>query len=201
MTKLLFANLGSGDCTLKDVTPDLVGLGGRGLSSAIIATRVDPKADPLSPENILVFSAGILAGTVVPNGGRLSVGAKSPLTGGIKEANAGGTSARKIANLGIQAVVVKGQAAEPSILVINPEGAELKPAGDLWGLGTYGTIEGLRAAYGDKIGIICCGPAGEMMYKNSAVISATHDFYPRTASRGAGCCDGIKETQGRRDRR
>ena len=184
MMKLLFANLGSGDCTLKDVTPNLVGLGGRGLSSAIIATRVDPKADPLSPENILVFSAGILAGTVVPNGGRLSVGAKSPLTGGIKEANAGGTSARKIANLGIQAVVVKGQAAEPSILVINPEGAVLKPASDLWGLGNYGTIEGLRAAYGDKIGIICCGPAGEMMYKNSAVISTTHDFYPRTASRG-----------------
>ncbi|MBW1775500.1 MAG: aldehyde ferredoxin oxidoreductase, partial [Deltaproteobacteria bacterium] len=184
MAKLLNAKLGSGKCTLEDITPELAGLGGRGLGSTIIAKRIDPKADPLGLDNVLIFSAGILAGTAVPNGGRLSVGAKSPLTGGIKEANAGGTSARKLANLGIQAVVAEGQAAEPSILVINPEGAELKPAGDLWGLGTYGTIEGLRAAYGEKIGIICCGPAGEMLYKNSAVISTTHDFYPRTAARG-----------------
>lgn len=184
MAKLLDANLGSGECKLEDITPELAGLGGRGLSSTIIAKRVDPKTDALGPENVMVFSAGILAGTAVPNGGRLSVGAKSPLTGGIKEANAGGTSARKLANLGIQAVVAEGQAAEPSILVINPEGAELKPAGDLWGLGTYATIERLRADYGDKIGIICCGPAGEMLMKNSSVISTTHDFYPRTASRG-----------------
>jgi len=184
MAKLLNANLGSGDCTLEDITPELTGLGGRGLSSTIIAKRVDPKTDALGPENVMVFSAGILAGTAVPNGGRLSVGAKSPLTGGIKEANAGGTSARKLANLGIQAVVAEGQAAEPSILVINPEGAELKPAGDLWGLGSYATIERLRADYGDKVGIICCGPAGEMLMKNSSVISTTHDFYPRTASRG-----------------
>ena len=184
MTKLLNVNLESGQCTFDDIPPELAGLGGRGLSSSIVAKQVDPKADPLGPDNVLVFAAGILAGTIIPNSGRLSVGAKSPLTGGIKEANAGGTSARKLANLGIQAVVAQGQAAEPCILVITPKGAQLKPAADLWGQGTYATIEGLRTAYGDNIGIICCGPAGELQYKNSSVISVTHDFYPRTASRG-----------------
>ena len=184
MARLLNASLESGECTLEDLKPDLAQLGGRGLSSTIIAERVDPKADPLGPNNVCVFAAGILAGTPVPNGGRLSVGAKSPLTGTIKEANAGGTAARKLANLGIRAVVVEGQAAEPCILVINAQGAEVKPAGELWGLGTYATTERLRATYGDKIGILCCGPAGEWRYKNSSIVSTTHDFYPRTASRG-----------------
>jgi aldehyde:ferredoxin oxidoreductase len=188
MAKALNVNLESGECTLEDLTPELSQLGGRGLSSAIIAERVDPKTDPLGPGNVLVIAAGLLAGTPVPNGGRLSVGGKSPLTGGIKEANAGGTSARKLANLGIRAVTFEGQAAEPCILVINAKGATVKPAndlwGDLWGLGTYATVERLRSAFGDQVGIVCCGPAGEMLYKNSAVVSTTADFYPRTASRG-----------------
>ena len=182
--KLLMANLDKGDFTLEDMAPELEGLGGRGLSSTLISQMVDPKVDPLSPDNVLIYAAGVLAGTPVANSGRLSVGAKSPLTGGIKEANAGGVAARKLANLDIQAVVVKGKAKEPSIMVITPEGTELKPAGDLWGLGSYKTIEELRKTYGDKIAILCCGPAGEMLYKNSAVISTTPDFYPRTAARG-----------------
>ena len=188
MAKLLKVNVESGDCALEDLKPELAQLGGRGLSSTIIAERVDPKADPLGPNNVLVIAGGILAGTPVPNGGRLSVGAKSPLTGGIKEANTGGTFARKLANLGIRAVTVEGQAVEPSVLVIDAKGASIKPAsdlwGDLWGLGTYATVERLRSAFGDKIGVLCCGPAGEMLYKNSSIVSTTHDFYPRTASRG-----------------
>ena len=184
MPELLNVNLENRRCTSEDLRPDLSRLGGRGLSANIIAERVDPKTDPLGPGNVFVLAAGTLAGTSIPNSGRLSVGGKSPLTGGIKEANAGGTAARKLANLGIRAVVVEGQTAEPSILVINANGAEVKPAGELWGLGTYDTIERLHATYGDKIAIVCCGPAGEWLYKNSSVVTTTHDFYPRTASRG-----------------
>ena len=82
-----------------------------------------PKADPLGAENKLIFSAGILAGTTVPNTGRLSVGAKSPLTNGIKEANAGGSAAQKIARLGFQAVVIEGHAKELTLLKIDKNGA------------------------------------------------------------------------------
>lgn len=184
MAKLLTVNLESGRSTPEDLGPDLARLGGRGLSSTLIGERVDPNTDPLGPGNLFILAGGLLAGTPIPNSGRLSVGGKSPLTGGIKEANAGGTAARKLANLGIRGVVFEGQAAKPSIVVINAEGVSINPAGELWGLGAYATIDRLRAAYGDKIGIVCCGPAGEMLYKNSAVITTTHDFYPRTASRG-----------------
>ncbi len=184
MAKLLTVNLGSGAVAPEELKPEWSDLGGRGLSASIVAERVDPNADALGPENVLVVAAGILAGTAVPNGGRLSIGAKSPLTGGIKEANAGGVCARKLANLGYRALVMEGLAAEPSVMVLNASGATIKPAGDLWGLGTYATIDKLRAEYGDAAGIICCGPAGEMLYANSAVITTTPDFLPRSASRG-----------------
>ena len=184
MAKLLNVNLSNGECALEDLKPEWADLGGRGLSSSIVAERVDPKADALGPDNVFVVAAGILAGTTVPNGGRLSVGAKSPLTGGIKEANSGGVCARKLANLGIRAIAVDGQAAGPSMLVLNASGVTIKPADDLWGLGTYATIEKLRAEYGEAAGIMCCGPAGEMLYGNSAVITTTPDFLPRSASRG-----------------
>jgi hypothetical protein len=70
-------------------------------------------ADPLGPDNVLVFAPGILGGTSAPNGGRLSVGAKSPLTGGIKESNSGGQAAHALARIGIAAVIVSGKPADP----------------------------------------------------------------------------------------
>ena len=81
-------------------------LGGHALTSDIVAREVDPAADPLGPDNVLVFAAGLFAGTTVPNGGRLSVGGKSPLTGGIKEANSGGSAARSMAKLGLRGIKV-----------------------------------------------------------------------------------------------
>jgi len=93
---------------LEDIPSHYVNLGGRGLTSQIISREVPPKADPLGPENKLIFAAGIFAGTSVPCNGRLSVGAKSPLTNTIKEANSGGAAAQKLARLGIQAVIVEG---------------------------------------------------------------------------------------------
>ena len=87
MGKIMRVNLSDLKVNVEDMPREYQGLGGRGLSSHIVGSEVPPKADPLGPENKLVFSAGILAGTTVPNTGRLSVGAKSPLTNGIKEAN------------------------------------------------------------------------------------------------------------------
>ena len=178
----------------EDLSSEYSKLGGRGLSSKIIFDRVNPTVDPLSHENVFVVTAGILAGTKVPNCGRLSVGAKSPLTGGIKEANAGGVFARKMANLGFRAIAISGKIAQPSILLINPEGSTLEPAGDLWGQGTYDTAENIRKKYGKNSGLICCGPAGEMLYKNSAVVTYTHDQLSEDCcTRWARFCNGFKK--------
>ncbi|TLM98519.1 aldehyde ferredoxin oxidoreductase, partial [bacterium] len=81
----------------EDVPEKWEGLGGRALTSAIVAEEVEPTCHPLGRKNKLVFAPGLLTGTIAPNSGRMSVGAKSPLTGGIKESNAGGSAAQKLA--------------------------------------------------------------------------------------------------------
>jgi aldehyde:ferredoxin oxidoreductase len=184
MADILRIELASGASTREATTGDLAEAGGRGLTSSLVATEVDPKCDPLGPENALVFANGVLAGTSVPNGGRLSVGAKSPLTGTIKEANAGGQVARKMANLGLRAIAVTGAAPELSVLEVDGKGARLKPAPELAGLGTYDTVAALRADYGDDATYVCCGPAGEARLKAAAVFTTTPDFHLRSASRG-----------------
>ena len=132
----------------------------------------------------MVYAAGIFAGTVVPNGGRLSVGGKSPLTGGIKEANSGGSAARALAELGLRAVKVTGQADDLSVLVITADGGKLVPAPELEGLGSFDTVDRLWKQYGDKVSLICTGPAGEMGSKAAAVLVTTSDHYMRAAARG-----------------
>ncbi|WP_051533930.1 aldehyde ferredoxin oxidoreductase N-terminal domain-containing protein [Desulfitibacter alkalitolerans] len=84
-------------------------LGGRSLTSQLLLDEVDPVCHPLGPENKLIIAPGLLGGTSAPCSGRISVGAKSPLTGGIKESNAGGTAGRKLARLGIRALIIEGQ--------------------------------------------------------------------------------------------
>lgn len=184
MPNILSVDLTTGAVSVSAVSGDLAGLGGRGLTSALVAAQVDPKTDPLGPDNLLVFAGGILAGTTFPNGGRLSVGAKSPLTGGIKEANAGGEAARKLAHLDLRAIALSGVAAELSLIEIDVAGARVKAAPQLAGLGSYETVEKLRATYGDDPTFVCCGPAGERQLKAAAVITTTPDFHLRTASRG-----------------
>lgn len=184
MADIIRIDLATGAASAAPLSGELAGLGGRGLTSALVAAEVDPACDALGPDNLLVFAAGILAGTSVPNSGRLSVGAKSPLTGTIKEANAGGQTARKLANLGARAVAVSGAASELSLIEIDTAGARVKAAPQLKGLGSYATIEALRAQYGDDATFVCCGPAGEMGAKSAAVITTSPDFLPRTASRG-----------------
>ena len=110
MKKLLRINLDELAYSLEELPKIYADLGGRALSSQIIGQEVPPKADPIGPENKLIFAAGILAGTTFPNSGRLSVGAKSPLTNGIKEANVGGTAGQKLGRLGIKAIIVEGKA-------------------------------------------------------------------------------------------
>jgi aldehyde:ferredoxin oxidoreductase len=184
VTDLLNVDLTRATVTREPLSAELEPLGGHGLTSAIVNQEVNPEADPLGPGNVLVIASGIFAGTSVPNGGRLSVGGKSPLTGGIKEANSGGSAARALAELGLRGVKVSGQAEELSVLVVTADGGKLVAAPELRGLGSFDTVDRLWKQYGDKVSLICTGPAGEMGAKAAAVLVTTSDHYMRAAARG-----------------
>ena len=188
-TGLLRVDMTTGEVRVEPLREAWTLLGGRSLSARLLLEDCDPRCDPLGPENVLIFAGGVLTGTAAPTSGRLSVGAKSPLTGGIKEANAGGEPAQHLARLGIRAVVVTGQPADPEArfgLEIDEEGARLVEANDLKGLWTYATCERLTERYSEKASFICCGPAGEHRLAGASVACTDQDNrYPaRQASRG-----------------
>jgi aldehyde:ferredoxin oxidoreductase len=145
--------------------------GGRGLTAAILLAETDPAADALGPHNKLIVAPGLLGGTGVSTAGRLSIGAKSPLTGGVKEANAGGTAGDTLARHGLKAIVVEGQADsdELYILHVSMEGAELVPAGSAKGLGTYATAEWMWKEFGEGCTILSIGQAGEFRLTGAAI--------------------------------
>jgi len=183
MAKILRVDLTSRKSSWEEMREGYSGLGGRGLTSAIVAAEVPPMADPLGPENVVVFAPGIIAGTSLPNSGRLSVGGKSPLTGTIKESNSGGTAARKLARLGISALVLRGKSADPVTITITKEGVAFRPASSLWGMGNYAAVERLKSEC-PGTGLITIGPAGEKMLKAAAVVVTSPDYLLRTAARG-----------------
>lgn len=139
-------------------------LGGRGLTSMLVADEVPPQCHPLSAENKLIIAPGLLTGTGAPCAGRLSVGGKSPLTGTIKESNAGGMGALALAALGIKALVLEGAPSTGKLfrLVINREGIKIEPADVLAGLGNYETVARQFQQFGDKVACLSIGQAGEM---------------------------------------
>jgi len=163
MSKIIRINMTK--MTVKsETTPDkYLKLGGRGLTSRVLFDEVNPTCDPLGDENKIILAPGLFGGTVAPCSGRLSIGAKSPLTGGIKESNAGGIAGRSISKLGIKAIIIEGEAPKNNwyILKIDNNGVEIISADKFEGLGTYKLVEKIREEYREKIAIICIGPAGE----------------------------------------
>jgi aldehyde:ferredoxin oxidoreductase len=186
--KFVRVNMSEGTVHVQGVPQGYAGLGGRGLTSILINTEVPPTCDPLGPENKLVFAPGFLSGTPLPNTSRISVGAKSPLTGGIKESNVGGTVAAALGRLGITAIVVEGQAPEGELyfLRINKQGeASLLPAQEHRGKRTYQLVSDLLEAYGTKTSVLCIGPAGEHKLAVASIQSSDVDGRPcRAAGRG-----------------
>ena len=185
MAKIWRVDLSTQEVNFEEVKKEYKVLGGRGLTSKIIADEVEPKCDPLSETNKLVFAPGLLSSTVVPNSGRLSVGAKSPLTGTIKESNTGGASAQYLARLGIQALIIQGRADKLIYLELSKESVKVKSAEILKGIGNLKTVEILRKESGaDNVSIISIGQAGEMELLSSCISSTTPDFLLRMAARG-----------------
>jgi aldehyde:ferredoxin oxidoreductase len=163
-----------------------LGLGGRALTSAIVAAEVPPTCHPLGPNNKLVFAPGLLSGTSASNSGRLSAGAKSPLTGGIKESNVGGTAAQTFAKLGIKALILEGIPEKDTWygLHISREGVAIREDDTLQGLGNFAVLEALQARQARKLGVICIGPCGE--YKLSGANISVKDPSGKLRSHGRG---------------
>lgn len=162
-------------------------LGGRALISKLLLEEIPPDCDALGKHNKLIFAPGLLGGAGVTTAGRLSVGGKSPLTGGVKEANAGGTAGDALGHLGIKAIVVENLPFQKDfyILHLSDDLAELVLSKDLSGLGTYATSESLQNTYGQSSTVISIGQAGEMMLRGAGVVvTGMGDQRSNVAARG-----------------
>jgi aldehyde:ferredoxin oxidoreductase len=170
-------------------------LGGRGLIPRILLDEVSPLCDPLGPFSKLLFTPGLLVGHMLSSCDRLSVGGKSPLTGGVKESNAGGTTALKLTHLGIKALIVEGAPVDAGWWVVHLDqgGGRFEPADDpawgsergLIGLGVYEAAPRLLERYGSQVAIALIGPGGEMCLASAGVQNLDKDREPsRIAARG-----------------
>lgn len=187
MSRLIRIDRKEQTAAFEPLTTDIVRLGGRALTSHLLYREVDPGCDPLGAGNKLILAPGVLSGTTAPCSGRISVGAKSPLTGGIKESNAGGTAARAMARLGIKALIIEDLPVnrDLQILYICKDGIAFHPAGELAGKGTYDTMAALRERFGTKCAILCIGPAGEQTMEIASIAINTVEGYPsRHCGRG-----------------
>src|SRR4030042_100116 len=186
--KIIRVNMNKKTIRSEDVPRDYAGLGGRGLTSIIVNAEVPPKCDPLGPENKLIIAPGLLSGTPIVNTSRISIGAKSPLTGTIKESNAGGTAAAALGSLGITAIIIEGQAPKEDLnyLRIDEKGKiSLVSANEYKGMRTYQFVEKILEKYGKKTSVICIGPAGESRLTAASIQSSDIEGHPaRAAGRG-----------------
>ena len=163
------------------------GLGGRALTSSIISKEVPPLCLPLGAENKLVIAPGLLSGTAGAQSGRISVGGKSPLTGGIKEANSGGQPSQVLAKLGYNAIVLEGKPTGDDLykVFIDKDGVKITKDNSLKMLPNYDLVEKMKKEYGDKISCISIGPAGEMKMAAATVAFTDMELRPtRHAGRG-----------------
>ncbi len=169
------------------VPPTWDHLGGRGLLARIMVEEVPGTCEPLGRYNKLIFAPGLLVGHMLSSCDRISVGGKSPLTGGVKEANAGGTTGMQLACLGIKALVLEDQPEKPgwSLLYLSKDGIQFLPADELIGLGVYETAERLLKRFGGKVAIALIGPSGEQRLSAAGIQNLDKDRAPsRIAARG-----------------
>ena len=189
MDKILRINMGAegGPAISEDQLGDFTGLGGRALTSTIVSKEVPATCHPLGAENKLVIAPGLLSGTIAAMSGRLSIGCKSPLTGGIKESNAGGQASQVLARLGYAAIILEGRPNTDDLfkILINKDGVQVSADNDLKMLGNYDLIDRMKAAFGEKVACLSIGPAGEMKMSAASIAVTDMEFRPtRHAGRG-----------------
>lgn len=200
----IFPNLVRINLKSKKITRELIDdshplkfYAGRALSSKIIASEIPPESDPLGPDNKLILATGFLTGTPAPNSGRGSVGAKSPLTGGIKESNVGGRSPTLLIRNNIRALVLENQSEDWVIIKIQDGEIEILDGNPYVGLNNYELTERILNEFGDKAGLYSIGMAGEQLFPNSSVgVTDMEGFPSRHAGRGGmGAVMGSKKVK------
>ena len=189
MDKILRINVGADGGPEFKTEPlgDYAGLGGRGLTSAIVSKEVPPSCHPLGEDNKLIIAPGLLSGSAAAMSGRISVGCKSPLTGGIKEANAGGQPSQMLGRLGYAAIVLEGKPKAKSLykVFINKDGVKISEDNSMCMMGNYAVVDKMKAEYGEKIGVISIGPAGEQKLAGASIAFSDMEQRPtRHAGRG-----------------
>ncbi len=178
--------MNSGELAVSDFPEQWKLLGGRALLSRILVEECKADCDPLGADNLLVVAPGALAGSTAPTSGRLSIGCKSPLTGGIKEANVGGEPGQDLMKLGIRAIVISGATSDNSRrgLVVDETGIRLVDANEYRNMWTYACCEKLFSGYPETASAILIGPAGELQL-NTASIACTDRSKGRHPARHA----------------
>jgi aldehyde:ferredoxin oxidoreductase len=189
--KTLRVNLTTGQISRETVDASVAKdfVGGRGVATKLLMDEIDPKVDPLSPDNKLIFATGTITGTRAPAASRYMVITKSPLTGAIACSNSGGFFGPQMRFAGVDMIVFEGKAKEPVYLWIEDDKAELRPASHLWGKNTHETEDAIRAETSNKARVACIGPAGEKLARIACIINDKH----RAAGRsGVGAVMGSK---------
>jgi aldehyde:ferredoxin oxidoreductase len=196
MRRFIDIDLSSRSVTTRQLEGREIAECGRYLITRMLLDEDVADKDPLGPENPLIFSAGPFAGTNFSNANRLSVGCKSPLTGGVKEANSGGTFAFAMGQLEISGLTFRSESDDWVVIHIPLEGEiRFHSAGDYMGLGVFDTAAKLHTAFGDKVSLAICGPVGEYQGLLAGISFSDIDNRPsRLAARGGvGAVMGAKK--------
>jgi aldehyde:ferredoxin oxidoreductase len=190
--KILRVNLTDRTCTSEPLNMEWANdyLGQRGLATKYLASEIDPKVDPLSPENKIIWATGPLTGTMASTGGRYSVVTKGPLTGAIACSNSGGYFGAELKFAGWDMVIIEGRASSPVYLSIENDKVELRDASHLWGKTVWETEGQIKSEHQDpQVRVSCIGRTGENGVLYAAIVNDLH----RAAGRsGVGAVAGSK---------
>ncbi|MCJ7595669.1 MAG: aldehyde ferredoxin oxidoreductase family protein [Desulfobacterales bacterium] len=201
MGKILRVNLTRSEVVVEDLDGDLARkfIGGRGLASKMLYDEIDPKVDPVSPENKLIFATGPLTGAGPIAACRYMVVTKGYLTGAIACSNSGGHFGPELKFAGYDIIIFEGKAKEPVYLLIEDDRVEIRPAGFLWGKPIGETVAAIRKVLKEDLGkteweakefrVACIGPGGENLVRVSSVIT---DDGRHAARSGVGAVMGSK---------
>ena len=166
--RALIVDLGKGRIEVEDIPEGVL----KGLGAWFLTRDLGPGVDPLGPENELVFSTGPVNGTTIPGSTKLACVFKSPLTGIWGESYCSGSLAPELKKAGFDALVIRGRAREPVMLVVEDGEAEVRPAKHLWGLDTFEAEKAIKEELGRRFQVMCIGPAGENLVKFACICHA-----------------------------
>ncbi len=165
-------------------------IGGRGFVAKMVYDMIPPGADPFGADNILVAATGPLTGQFLPAAGKTHFGTKSPATGGYADSNMGGHFGPALKYAGYDVLVIVGEAPTPSMIVIDDDRVDIRPAESFWGDGALTAEAGLKKELGEDFQILTIGPAGERKVRYACI---SHDFGRQAGRTGVGAVLGSKK--------